>query len=41
MFLTLFMGIVWRVIYYRYPNFWGVTFSHALLGTAAIAVGLI
>ena len=41
MLITLLMGIVWGVIYYRYPNFWGVTFSHAVLGTAAIAVGLI
>ncbi|MGV8058331.1 MAG: lysostaphin resistance A-like protein [Smithellaceae bacterium] len=41
MLISLFMGIVWGVIYYRYPNFWGVTFSHAVLGTAAIAVGLI
>lgn len=41
MFATLFMGIVWGIIYYRYPNFWGVTFSHAVLGAAAIAVGLI
>ena len=41
MLITLLMGIVWGVIYYRYPNFWGVTFSHAVLGTAAIAIGLI
>ncbi len=41
MLITLFMGVVWGLIYYRYPNFWGVTFSHAILGTAAIAVGLI
>jgi len=40
LFITLLMGIVWGVIYYRYPNFWGVTISHAVLGTAAIAIGL-
>ena len=39
--ITLLMGIVWGVIYYRYPNFWGVAFSHAILGTAAFAIGLI
>lgn len=39
--ITLLMGIVWGIIYYRYPNFWGVVLSHALLGTAAFAMGLI
>jgi membrane protease YdiL (CAAX protease family) len=39
--ITLLMGLVWSIIYYKYPNFWGVTLSHALLGTAAFALGLI
>lgn len=39
--VTLLMGIVWGAIYYRYPNFWGVALSHAVLGTAAFATGLI
>ena len=39
--VTLLMGIVWGIIYYRYPNFWGVVLSHAILGTAAFAMGLI
>ena len=39
--ITFFMGLVWSIIYYKYPNFWGVTLSHAMLGTAAFALGLI
>jgi len=38
---TLLMGVVWGCIYYKYPNFWGVTISHALLGAVAITVGMI
>jgi hypothetical protein len=41
MLVTFFMGLVWSIIYYKYPNFWGVTLSHAMLGTAAFAFGLI
>jgi len=41
MLVTFFMGLVWSIIYYKYPNFWGVTLSHAMLGTAAFALGLI
>lgn len=39
--VTLFMGVVWGVIYRRYPNFWGVAFSHAVLGVVSILVGII
>jgi uncharacterized protein len=39
--VTLFMGLIWSIIYYKYPNFWGVAFSHAALGIAAFSVGLI
>ena len=39
--VALFMGVVWGLIYYRYPNFWGVALSHALLGVTAFSVGLI
>jgi membrane protease YdiL (CAAX protease family) len=35
------MGIVWGMIYYKHPNFWGVTISHAVLGIVSIATGLI
>lgn len=38
---TLAAGLLWGWIYHRYPNFWGVAFSHAVLGTVSILVGLI
>lgn len=41
LFVTAFMGVVWGILYYRYPNFWGVTLSHAVLGVVSISVGLI
>lgn len=39
--LTLFAGIVWGIIYSKHPNFFGVTFSHTLLGSFAIYLGFI
>ena len=39
--VTLFAGLLWGWIYYKYPNFWGVALSHAALGATAILVGLI
>lgn len=39
--VTLFMGVVWGLIYRKYPNFWGVAFSHAVLGVVSILVGII
>lgn len=43
--LTLFvaavMGVVWGVIYRRYPNWFGVALSHAILGALSIYLGLI
>ena len=39
--VTLFAGIIWGVIYYKRPNFWGVALSHAVLGVISILVGLI
>lgn len=38
---TFAMGLLWGAIYYKYPNFWGVALSHAVVGAAAIKVGLI
>ena len=38
---TFVIGLVWGAIYARYPNWWGVTFSHIVLGAAAIISGLI
>jgi membrane protease YdiL (CAAX protease family) len=34
-------GLIWGWIYHRHPNFWGVAFSHAVVGAAAILVGLV
>jgi len=39
--ITLLMGIVWGVIYSRTGNFWGVAFTHAVLGIISINIGLI
>jgi hypothetical protein len=39
--LTLFLGIVWGTIYEKYPNFWGVALSHAVLGALSIANGIV
>jgi uncharacterized protein len=39
--VTLAMGWVWGSIYLRYPNFLGVTISHAVLGGVSILVGLV
>lgn len=39
--VTLLMGAIWGFIYNKYPNFWGVTISHAILGVVSIATGLI
>ncbi|MBD0369631.1 MAG: CPBP family intramembrane metalloprotease [Pyrinomonadaceae bacterium] len=38
---TFAIGILWGVIYYKYPNFWGVALSHAVVGVAAILTGLV
>lgn len=39
--VTFAIGLLWGWIYYRYPNLWGVAFSHAVLGAVSILVGLI
>lgn len=38
---TSIMGIVWGLIYVRQNNFFGVAFSHAVLGAISIYIGLI
>lgn len=38
---TLFMGVIWGIIYNKTDNFWGVALSHAVLGTVSIGIGLI
>jgi hypothetical protein len=39
--VTLLMGIIWGAIYKVTNNFWGVAFSHAILGAISISIGLI
>ena len=39
--VTLAIGLLWGSIYYKYPNFWGVALSHALVGAVAVKVGVV
>jgi len=39
--ITFCSGLVWGIIYNRYPNIWGVSLSHAVLGSLAITFSLI
>lgn len=39
--VTLLMGIIWGAVYYKIQNFWGIAFSHAVLGAISISIGLI
>jgi membrane protease YdiL (CAAX protease family) len=39
--VTLAIGLLWGAIYYKYPNFWGVALSHALVGAVAVKVGVV
>jgi uncharacterized protein len=41
LFVTFIMGSIWGIIYVKYPNFWGVSLSHAVVGAVSIFVGLI
>lgn len=41
MVVTLFIGIVWGVLYRRHPNIAGVTLSHAVLGIVSFATGIL
>jgi len=34
-------GLIWSFIYIKLPNIWGVSISHALLGAAAMFLGVI
>ncbi len=36
--VTLITGIIWGVTYLKWPNFWGVAFSRAIVGTTAVFV---
>jgi membrane protease YdiL (CAAX protease family) len=39
--VTMVMGIIWGLMYLKWPNFWGVFLSHALIGVAAVFVGVV
>lgn len=41
MIVTLVGGIVWGIIYTKYPNFWAIALSHLITGTAALLFGFI
>lgn len=38
---TLAGGIIWGYIYSKYPNIWGVSFSHAFIGSLFLISGLV
>ncbi|MBW6432031.1 CPBP family intramembrane metalloprotease [Patescibacteria group bacterium] len=40
MVITSIVGVIWGLIYLRWPNYWGVTLSHILVGAAAVFVGI-
>lgn len=39
--ITTLAGIIWGMIYYRWPNYWGITLSHIIVGAAAVFVGIV
>jgi uncharacterized protein len=39
--IALISGLVWGIIYTKWPNIWGVALSHSLLGALAIFLGVI
>jgi uncharacterized protein len=39
--ITFVSGIVWGVIFRRWPNIWGISLSHSLLGSLAMFFGVI
>lgn len=39
--ITFVSGLAWGLIYTRWPNIWGVSLSHSLLGALAIFLGII
>ena len=38
--VSLVSGLIWGVIYIKWPNIWGVSLSHALLGIVAMFLGV-
>jgi len=39
--ISLISGLIWSIIYMKWPNIWGVSISHALLGATAMFLGVI
>lgn len=39
--VTLIMGIIWGFMYLKRPNFWGIALSHAIIGAAAVFIGIV
>lgn len=39
--ITFASGLVWSLIFTRWPNIWGVSLSHSILGSLAIFLGII
>lgn len=38
---TFIMGIIWGLMYVRYPNFYLIAFSHAVVGVVSMLVGIL
>jgi len=39
--ITFVSGVVWGIIFTKWPNIWGVSLSHSILGALAIFLGVI
>ncbi|MBV5317079.1 MAG: CPBP family intramembrane metalloprotease [Desulfobulbaceae bacterium] len=39
--ITFVSGLVWGMIYLRWPSIWGISFSHSLLGALAMFLGVL
>jgi hypothetical protein len=39
--ITFVSGVVWGVIFRKWPNIWGISLSHSLLGSLAMFLGII
>lgn len=39
--ITFVSGLVWGMLYLRWPSLWGVTLSHSLLGALAMLLGVL
>lgn len=39
--LSFLLGLIWGFIYLKSPNFWGISFSHMILGVLSIYNGIV